>query len=275
MTMAFLIPFTLIIDVYHLGRAMTQSMAVLLVSLGHGVYKWLHGATEQRSDQQITMLELQCMSWMLRISLDKAVHLLIMKHLATMMTLANFDPTLVMDCFNAFISCIKVDTDTHEVVIVQGLEKLATTSALCLLNTLSHLLVIDPTSSVVEDVRQCYIKVLSAKANFHGHQFYHTMNSIRCLFVHWRERSDFSWDDYKLSANEYTIVTSNLVRVAQFGYQRVRKVKVPRWILRFTLHSLSLDPPPPMPVIVDCLLTIAIELGCDLSNTRTVAPDER
>ena len=276
--MALEIPHAFAIDVYHLGRAMVQSLAVLFMSLGHGVHNWLHSTTstpEQKSDKQTTVLELQCISWMLRTSLDKAVHLLIMKHLATMMMLASFDPTLVMDCFNTFLECIKVDISTHEVVIVQGLEQLATTSALCLLNTLSHLLVMDPTSSVIDDVCQCYIKVLSSQANFHGHQFCQTMNAIRCLFVPWKGRTDFDWSNCKPTTDEHAIVSCNLVKVAQFGYQRAQKAQVPRWVLHFALYSLSLDPPPPAPVVADCLLIIAIELGCDLPNAGTVPPDKR
>ena len=277
-SMALRIPHAFAIDVYHLGRAMIQSLVVLLMSLGHGVHNWLRSTAstpEQTFDQQTTVLELRCVSWMLQTSLDKGVHLLIIKHLVTMMTLTSFDPTLVMDCFNTFLGCIKVDMNTHEVVIVQGLEELATTSALCLLNTLSHLLVMDPTSSVVEDVHQCYIKVFSVHADFRGHQFYHTMNAIRCLFVQSQERKTFSWSDYKPSADEHAIVSCNLVKIAQFGYQRAQKARVPRWILCFTFHSLSLNPLPPTPIVADCLLIIAIELGCDISNTRVMTPDER
>ena len=57
--MAFLIPYGFASDVYHLGRAAIQSLAFLLVSLGHGVYSWLHGIAstpEQKSDQQTTVL---------------------------------------------------------------------------------------------------------------------------------------------------------------------------------------------------------------------------
>ena len=276
--MALCIPCGVLVDIYCLGKGVTLQLAILLVSLGCRVHNWLCNTTptsEQELDQQTAMLELRCILWMLRTSLDKNVLLSILKHLATMVTLAKFDPTLVMDCFNTFLGCIKVDTKNHRVVIVQGLEQLATTSALCVLNTISHLLVMDPTSSVIEDVHQCYIKVLSAPVNFHGHQFYHTMNAICCLFVQSQERRGFPWSDYKPSANEHAIVAHNLVKVAQFGYQRVQQTKVPRWILRFAFHSLSLDPSLPKPIVADCLLIIAIELGCGVPSTGTTAPDQR
>ena len=41
--------------------------------------------------------------------------------------LTDFDPTLVVCCFNVFVGCVSVDN--HGVVIMQGLEQLATVSA--------------------------------------------------------------------------------------------------------------------------------------------------
>ena len=225
------------------------------------------------SDNQTTALDLRCISWMLQTSLDRAVHLSTLKHLTTMVTLTNVDPTLVVDCFNAFVGCIKVDS--CEVVVVQGLEQLATMSALGLFNTISHLLGTDPTSRVLEDLRQRYTKVFPALVNFHGHQFHHVMSAVHCLFTRFRERRPLEWNDYEPSPHELTMVSLNLVNLARFE-QRPQQMKVPRWILRFALHFLSLDPPPPTPVVANCLVIVAIDLGCDISNTGTaVSTDQR
>ena len=186
MIMVLVIPHTFLRDACYLGIIMAQQPVVLLVSLGHKVHNYLHSTTstpEQRLDQQTTALELRCIVWMFQTSLDKAVRLSTSKHLATMMTLADFDPTLVMDCFNTFLSCIKVDIKSHKMVVVQGLEQLAAMSAQCVLNTISHLLVMDPASSVLEDVRHHYVQILSPQADFRGHQFHHTMSAVHCLLV--------------------------------------------------------------------------------------------
>jgi hypothetical protein len=63
-----------------------------------------------------------------------------------------------------------------------------------------------------------------------------------------------------------------MVEAAQAEYERTQQRKTPRWILRFALDSLSLDPPPTS-VVADCLEIIAIDLGCDVSNITTL--DER
>ena len=222
------------------------------------------------SDGQTVALESRCILWMLQTSLDKGVRLSTLKYLSTMTALPNIDPTLVMDCFDTFVGCVKVDS--HSVLAVQGLGQLAAASALGLLNTLSNLLAIDPTSRVLDDLRRRYAKVFPARAIFRDHQFRHVMNVIRCLLVPSEQRRRFWWNDYEPSAHEHAMVSHNLANLARFGYKRTQRVKVPRWILRFALYSLSLDPPPPTSVIADCLSIIAIDLGLNVGST---ALDER
>ena len=280
------VPIALLADVCIVGLVVVMLLGLRLVACYRTAYHCIFNTRfhqTHRLDQETTMLDketimldLRCITWMIQTSLDKVVHLSALKHLATMTTLADFDQTLVTDCLDAFIGCIKMGADDHEVIIVQGFEQLATASALCFFNTISHLLVMDPTSNALEDVRQRYIKVFSVGVDFHGHQFYHAMNSARRIFAHHWERRFFQWSNYKPSTHEHTIVAHNLVKVTRFKYQRPHKeVKVPRWILRFILHSLSLDPLPPVSVVADCLLIIAIDLGCELPNAGTVIPDER
>jgi hypothetical protein len=80
-----------------------------------------------------------------------------MEHLVTILALPNFDPSLVTGCFGAFISCLKVVDGT--VMVTQGLEKLATLSAVCLLYTFSHLSAMSPSSGVLVDVCQQYARI--------------------------------------------------------------------------------------------------------------------
>ena len=281
------IPRALVIDTYHLGRVITRplvafplgvyrlgsSMVVSLVSFGRAVRGVLHGTPhtpEQGPDQQTTELDVRCISWMLQTSLDKAVYLSTLRHFATMATLVSFSPTLVADCFDVFLGCITVSPNGREVVILQELEELAAVSALCFFTTVSHLLTTDPTSSVLEGVRQRYLKIFPTKADFHDHQSYHTVNAARCLLVRRPERPPFRWNGYKPSAHEHTIVAGNLLKLAQ-----LREAKVPRLILRFALHSLALDPLPTSSVIADCLSIIAIDLGCDVTDAGNIPSDEK
>jgi len=266
----------LVADFYRLGRGVAQ----LLVASGRMVYGWFTGIPRHQRytlDQQVIVPDLRCVSWMLQTSLDSVVRLSTLEHLATMTTLSGFDPIIIEDCFNAFVGCISVSDD--KVVVVQGLEQLAAVSALCFVNTIFHLLVVDPTSGALEDVHQHYSKVFPARSHFHVHQFCHTLNMIHDFFTHPRvHRSvcqSFQWNHYGSFTHEHTIVAHNLVKFALLGYQRPQRAKVPRWILRFAFQALSVEPSPPTSVIADCLSIVAIDLRCDLSDARTTMSDER
>ena len=227
---------------------------------------------EQGVDQNTAVMEFRCIFWMLQTSLDKAVHLLTLKHLATMPTLAGFNPTVVGYCFDAFAGCVKGGVDNRDMLIVQGLEQLATVSALCFFSTISHLLATDPTSSVLEDARQRYRKVFPTYIDFQAHQFHHTMTAARWILFPQSSSLSPQWSNYEPSAIERSTTACSLVKFARFKAQSTQ-AKVPRWILSFALHSLSLHPLPPTSVIVDCLSIVAIDLDCDVPVTGTLAPE--
>jgi len=253
----FLLPLALAMDAYFIGRA--------IFSLLSRRFTCASPPQTHVMDRRATTLDLRCISWILQTSLDKAVHLTTSKHLEPLIQIStDFDPALVTHCFDVFISCVTVGN--CEVVVMQGLEQLATVTALCFFHAISHLAVMDPTSSVLKDVSQRYTKVFPTEVDFHGHPFSHTMNAIHRVFIRSVERRRFSWNEYNPPSNEYTIVSNAFVKLARFGSQRVRRAKVPRLILRFALYSLSVDPPPPTPIVADCLSVIAIELGCDIAS---------
>ena len=130
-------------------------------------------------DQQTTQLDMQCISWILQTSLDTAVRLLALEYLAAMVTLADFDPTLVVDCFTTFAGCVRLIKNTAS--ITQGSERLATASATCLHHTISHLSVVDPKSCVLGDVRWRYRNIFPPRTNFNGLPFFHTLGAIHEL----------------------------------------------------------------------------------------------
>ena len=279
------IPRALAIDLYHLGRAMIWTLAAFpagayylgsavvgsSVSFARRTHNRLYGTSStpgQRLDHQTTVLDFRCISWMLQTSLDKAVRLSALKHLAAMTTLVDFNPTLVVDCFNIFISCI--NANNRNVVVLQGAEKLATLSAVCFLRTFHHLSVMDPTSGVLADLRQRYNRVFHSGTDFRSLPFYHTMIRINNSVDR-----PVRWGNYRPPTRGHIPVSQHMAEAARIGYQKSQPQKVPRWILRFTLHSLSLDPPPPTPAVATWLSIIAIDLGCDILNTRATTLDER
>ena len=185
-----------------------------------------------------------------------------------MVVLTNFDPTLVADCFAIFIGCINVNG--RDLGIMHGSEELATISAACFLRTFHHLSITDPTSGVLVDLHQRYKRVFPFGPDFRGLPFYCTMAKIHDLVNHYIQLGNYTPSD-----QGHRLVALDMAQAARVEYQKTPRRKVPRRILHFALRSLSLDPLPPAPVVADCLSIIAIDLGCDVSNTGTATLNEQ
>ena len=261
----------LVADAYLLARAMVGAFVANTLR----ARRWFHRA--HGWGPQTTALDLQCISWMLQTSLDKAIHLLTLRLLAMTTTPAGSHPALVSVCIDILASCVSIAGG--KVVILQGSEELATLSALCCLSTLSYLVTADPASSAFEDVRRRYTKTFPIETNFNGLPSYHCFCTIHNVFHPSRKRVQLEnlyyhpsirrprvqWKDYRLSSAEHVA----LVQLARFKFQRKRQ-KVPCWILRYVHHLLSQDPLPSASVVADCLSIVAMDLGCTVSNTTTL-----
>ena len=223
------------------------------------------------SDKRTIRLDLQCISWILQTSLDKAVHLSTFKHLISVPELVPFDPTLIMDCFDVFIRCINISDG--KVLIVHGLEELATVSADAFYRTLHHLATTNPTSSVLADFQQRYHEVFPSGIKFSDLPFHSTMAKIHALANRFGNPRDIKWHNYRMSIREHVPFARRMAQAAQEGFKQTEDIKVPRWTLRSALYFLSLAPISPTSVVADCLTIIAIDLGCDVTTAESL--DER
>jgi len=162
-----------------------------------------------------------------------------------------------------------VDVNHGRVTVCRGSEHGARVASFCLLRALSG---IDLTSATLEDIHHRYVTVIPPDANFEGLLCYHAINAVHATLVDRRTRRSFSWMSDKPYPQERVFFANTLARVAHMGKQHG---KVPRWILRFVFHSLPQDSPSSVPVIIDCLTIVAIDLECDMSEGNARNLDER
>ena len=144
-------------------------------------------------------------------------------------------------------------------------------SAGCFFRAFYLLSVTDPTSSVLADLRRRYNRDFPVRLDLVGHPFRSTMAAIHSTVGRVGGPRSIWWHNHRPSNQEHTPLARHMAEAAQ-AYERTSLRKVPRWIIRFALHSLSLDPLPLAPVIADCLTIVAIDLGCSVSNT-TISND--
>ena len=282
------LPIWLIID-------LCSAIIWILVSFTNWVRQvGLEPHTEQTTEQQIVGhgLDLRCILWTLQTSVDGPVRQAALEYLETMIPDDSNPSQFVTNWFDIFLKCIQVTNGN--VTILQSLERLAETSSLFCLHMLSDVVVADPMPKVLEHIRQQFTRTFPSKTNFGNHPVSHPLGVIHNVFcsshtesleniflaegpmgplaprvVRWR----LQWDNYRPSGSDHAVVARALVKFAQFEYKRSgERAKVPRWLLRFALHSLSQDPPPSPSVVFDSLSIVAIDLECNVPDGVTVEP---
>ena len=262
---------TLATDVFHLGRGAFRS----LTALARRACRFFDTSfvQDQVLDNPTTKLDFHCILWMLQTSLDKTINISTINFLETILTFPGLSFAVVVGCFNILNSCIVVN-GRGVAMVTHGSEKLAEIAAICFLRAFPRLSTMEPTSTLIRDVRQLHKRVFPSSVNLEGLPF--TVRAIHHLFLGRQERPFLNWKDYNPSTDELMQVSCALAQAAQLEYHRGERErhKVPRWLLRFALHFLSRDPLPPTPVVIDCLTIIATDLGCNFSD-NSIPSDER
>ena len=266
----------LLVDAYCLVRMMVRSLFAFCRVFYHQLvgnrrFTDISSLRTLVPAQQAITMDLRCISWILQTSLDKVVHLSAFKHLTSMPDLANFHPTLVVDCFNIFLRCINISNG--KVVIVQGSEELAPVSANGFFRTLHHLATLDPASSFLADLRQRYNDVFPSDIDFADLPFQSTMAKIHTLAGRFGHPRDIQWYHHSMSIQEHIPFVRRMAETAQEKYGQTSDGKVPSQILRSVLYFLSLGSISPTSVVADCLAIIATDLGCNVSDVANL--DER
>ena len=224
---------------------------------------------EPRSIPQTAVLNLRCISWTLHTSFNIDVRISALRYLTSVLGDAEFDPSLVVGCFNIFVGAISINEGVG--IIPPGLEELALLSARCFYRSFHRLAVIDPTSKVLKDIRQRYHEGHLYFADFRGLSLYPTISMICTLVTKGLELPFIRRNDDEIFDHDQIQFSRDIAELAQVEYHQQQKV--PDWILSIALGSLSLDTLPPACVVVDCLKVIAIHLDCDISDAAT--SDER
>ena len=257
-------PLNLAYDAFQLSRVMIRA----LIALAFRIPIWIRSARSIRArgtNQQTAALDSQSISWILQTSLEKGIRLSTLGFLATTPTLADFNPLLVPNCFDIFIDCVNVNK--RNAVIVQGMEQLAEASAMCFFLTYSHLSIANPMSSVLADICRHYRRTFPRNLDFGRLPFSHTLGAIhQALYPGWPPiEVPTEWTDHK-STSHLTLAHA----FSKLSWSNGQRGSVPRLCLSFALHYLSQDPLPPPSITADCLLIIAIDMGCNVPNTMVL-----
>jgi len=258
-------------------------IAWLLVGFIHHVRQVQFGL--QAEQQAAThALGLRCISWTLQTSVEGPVRLSALGYLAAMILDDSHLTQVAAGWLDTIFDCVKITNG--KATIVQGLEELVAASSLVCLCTLSNFVVTDPMQKILEVIRRRYVRTIPSKTSFYDPLVPHTLGAIHTVLhtnltdatislPQYRIRWRVQWKGYEPSSDEHIKVARALTNFARSGHRRSGRAKVPRWLLRFALHSLSQDPLPPASVVTDSLSIIAIDLRCDVPDIVTINPPDQ
>ena len=244
-----------------------------------------HSGTQPGPEQAFKLfreaiaLYFRCISWILQISLDRRINQLTLEFLASILKFPGYKATIAADCFKLLRSCVRIAD--NQAAVMRGSEQLAATAATCLLVALSHSLRADPRSKILKDMHWQYNRIFPPTDDLRSLPFRHTIYGIHSLLNRRDRRNGPSWNGVDPSIPGNVLLSHDLASIAWFCYigSGLESRKVPRWVLRFSLHALLWDSEPPVSVTADCLMIIAIDLGFDfgydISESYLRNPDKR
>lgn len=222
----------------------------------HRASQALDDNSHTRQELNSYILDSHCIAWILETSLVKTVHVIALRFLATLPIFRESNPAVIICCLDLLFSSVDV-ANGNRAVISPGSVELANAAATAFIHIHTQLRRID--SSMLEDLRRRYRSQLPKDITFD--QRSPTIISILHLCLHGVSRRGLfpSWERYKMSPLTHEVICKALIVHSE--QQRYVRMKVPRWILRFVLHSLSQDIFPPDVVVHGCLHIVSEDLG--------------
>ena len=234
-----------------------------------------HLGPEQELDREATGLNFHCILWMLQTSLDRRVILSALRSLELVVELPGFKTAIAVECFNILVGCISVSNEGR-VVVLRGSEELAESVTTCLLGGLSHLVIMDPASKVLEEMRQRFRRLFPSMTDLQDLPFNHTLRAVTGLLYRHDYHENLGWKVGKSSTLENIVLVNSVVRVVWSRYQVPDDwMEAPHWGSCSRFDYLLQDPQLPASVIAHCLSIVAIELGCDVPESDVETQDKR
>ena len=250
-------PLYLVLDAFQLAWALVRAP----IALARKIFNWIRSARLAqacRTDQQVATLDLQCISWILRTSLEKSIHLSTLGFLATIPTLVDLSPLFIPKYFDIFIDCVKVNGRIG--VIAQGMEQFAEASATCFSLAFCHLAIMDPMSSILTDIRQHYRRIFPCDFDLSGLPLPHILGPIHRKVHGYEASPPTEFPGYKPTYHEHIAGRT----LSKLCWSKCQGGQAPYLCVSFALRFLSQDPLPPPSVIADCLLIIVMSMGWDV-----------
>ena len=217
------------------------------------------------------VLDSNCVAWMFKMSMDSDVIMAIMKYIPDVVWHAGIRTTPLERLYDTVLECF--DFSNERPVVIPKLKKKAYVSAKALL----HLAI--QRRCAGDESEKALFKSISIRHPILGPMDYEggsesdlesTLGIIDRIFG---DSKPMHWQNFSFTVPHHTWMAHILLYRA---WDVVKKGEpLPDDIKEFVLHSLRLDPPPPTPIVTDCLFIIGLVLGIKFHIDDLLVRDKR
>ena len=223
----------------------------------------------KETDWQGYVLDSNCIAWMFEMSMDSDVIMAIMRFIPEVVWHAGIRTIPLERLYDTVLECF--DRSSGGPVVIPKLRNKAYLSAKALL----HLAI--QRKCIGDESDKAMFKSISSRHPIMGSKHYEEDSDLEStLGIIDRVFGDYEpiyWQNFSFTVPHHAWMGHILLYRA---WDVLREGKpLPDDIKEFVLHSLRLEPPPPAPIVADCLLIIGLVLGIKIHIDDLLVVDKR
>ncbi|KAF9649519.1 hypothetical protein BDM02DRAFT_3128351 [Thelephora ganbajun] len=204
------------------------------------------------------VLDSNCIAWMFHMSIDADVILAMMRFIPEVVWHAGIKTTPLEGLYDTVLECF--DRSTGHPVVIPKLKNKAYLGAKALLHlTIQRKCISDESDMAVFKSISNRHPIMGSKQHEGDSDLESTLGIIDRVFG---DFEPMDWENFSFTIPHHSWMGHILLYRAWDVLGK--NEPLPDDIREFVLHSLKLEPPPPAPIVVDCLFIIGLVLGIKL-----------
>ena len=223
----------------------------------------------KETDWEGYVLDSDCITWMFEMSMDMDIIMAIMKFIPEVVWHAGIQTTPLQRLYDTVLECFD-HSSGHPTVIPKFRDRAYLAAKALLHLAIQRKCIGDEHDTVVFDsISNKHLPLAPTSYNCDS-DLASTLSIIDCVFGH---SKSIQWQDFSFTPPHHLWMGHILLYRAWdvLGQNQ----PLPDDIKQFVLYSFHLDPPPPAPIIADCLFIVSLALGIPLHKDDLSAMDKR
>ena len=216
------------------------------------------------------VLDSDCIAWMFKMSTDADVIMAIMKFVPEVVWHADIRTTPLEKVYDTVVECL--DRSPGHPIVIQKFRDKAYLSAKALLHLAIQRKCIGEELDTFKVISDKHLPMSPLKDLDRDPDLTSTLGMIDCVFGN---SEPMHWNVLSFTPTHHAWMGHILLYRAWYVLKQDKCASLPNDIKQFILHSFRLEPPPPTPIIADCLFMITLLLEIHVHRDDLSIVDKR